>query len=353
MSKQTDISEMIKLKYAKFMMGTKSRLGLYQKLATFLEEGVPLNEVITGLAKEYKALSSWDPRAIMLNQWRSDIEDGMTLSNAMKDWCPPGESMLIQAGESSGQLAESFTNALTSTESATKMKSSIIAAMAYPGILFSMLFLIMYMFSTQAVPKLAAAKDPAEWPGASQALYHLAQFVEHKWWVVLLAVFAFILFANWSTKNLTGPVRNALDVLPPWSIYKSFQSSVFLISTSAMMKTGTPIFESIKSLENMSPRYVSFQLRYILHKLESGRPIGEAMNSGFLDVETGVDIKIFGQTASIEQAMESIGRTSIKNAIERIEAVSALLNIFAMGMVAGFIGWVYYSFFILTQSIGQ
>lgn len=349
----SELSGAIKIKYAKLKMGTKGRLGLYQKISTFLKEEVPLDQVLKGLAKEYGELSSWDPRAIMLNEWYTQIENGKTLSYAMSEWCPPAESMLIKAGETSGQLAESFDNALISTESATKMKSAIVASVAYPSILFGMLFLIMYMFSTQAIPKLAAAKDPAEWPPSSQALYNLAQFVEHKWWVVMLAVLAFVAFASWSTKNLTGPIRKGLDYFPPWSVYKSFQSSVFLISTSAMMKTGTPIFESISNLRTMSPRYVAEQLRIILLKLESGKSIGESMSSGFLDIETGVDIRIFGKTASIEHAMESIGKTSIKNAIDKIQGVSSILNVFAMGMVAGFIGWVYFSFFTLTQSIGQ
>ena len=290
---------------------------------------------------------------IMLADWYQSIANGKQLNKAMKEWVPPGEAMLIQAGEASGVLAEGFENAISSTKAASDMKSAIMGAMAYPALLLTMLFGIIYLFSTQAVPKLAAAKDPETWPAVSKVLWDLSLFVETKWWVVIVSMIAFIYFCSWSTKYLTGPIRKGLDFIPPWSIYKSFQSSVFLISVSAMMKSGTPLFNSVSSLKSMSSRYVQGHLKIIMVKLETGKNVGEAMNNGFLDKETGIDIKIFGQTADVDKAMESIGRTSIKNSIENIKKIASLVNILAMASVAGFIGWVYYSFVTLSQSIGQ
>lgn len=339
--------------YAKLFITTKVRLSLYKKIATFLDDRVPVDQILSTLSSEFLKNKKTDPRAIMLLDWYNEIEDGRKLYEAMSSWAPPGEVMMIQAAELKGDLASGFRNALSSTEAASNMKSAIIGAVSYPGILFSILFLIIYVFSTQAIPKLAQIKDPAEWPDVSKSLYDLSKFVETKWWVVILGIMAFAYFCSWSTKNLTGPVRKILDYAPPWSVYKSFQSSVFLISLSAMMKSGTGLVESIEKLRKMSPKYISDHLKLMLNKFENGDKIGEALVGGFLDKETAIDIRIFGQTANVQDAMDSIGRTSIQNSIDKIKAVSSLLNIIAMGLVAAFIGWVYFSFFTLTQSVGQ
>jgi type II secretory pathway component PulF len=338
---------------AKLLISTKARTGLYKKISVFLDEGVSLDKILLNLSTEYGKLGDFNPRAIMLGEWYEDISNGMQLSVAMSKWIPPSEFMLIQAGESSGQLAGGFRNATIATEAAGTMKGAIVGAIAYPMVLMVLLFFIVYIFSTKAVPKLVAVKDPETWPGASQSLYHLAQFVEHKWWVVILLIISFIIFAIWSCKNMTGPIRKYFDMAPPWSIYKTFQSSVFLISVSAMMKTGKPIVESISDLMDMSPPYVSWHLKKILNNFDKGRHVGESMNTGFLDRETGIDIKIFGSSESVEDSMDSIGRTSIANSITQIKAISAVLNVGTMVLVAGFIGWVYYSFYTLTQSIAQ
>lgn len=344
--------EAAKIALAKRLISTSARLGIYKKMATFLQDGIPLDKIVALLSEQYLKQNKLDPRAIMLRSWQQALIDGRPLSAAMSAWAPATEAMLIQAGEASGDLSGAFFNAFSVTDATQRMRGAILASLAYPSALFVMLFGIMYAFSTRAIPKLAEAIDPSQWHGASQNLYSLSQFIEHKWWVVLLAIAVFVTFAAWSMKNLIGPFRSVLNRIPPWNIYRSFQSSVFLISASAMMKTGKPIFESILDLRKKSPPYVAEELRKILVSMEMARSIGESMNSGFLDKETGGDIEIYSKSSSVEQAMEATGRASIESSIKNINAISGIMNIVAMAMVAGFIGWVYYSFFTLTQQIG-
>ncbi|WP_137297141.1 type II secretion system F family protein [Psychromonas sp. SP041] len=343
----------MKLAWAKFSLSTSQRLSIYKKIAVFLEEQVPLDVILMKLSDAYTKLSPSDARGIMLGEWYKDIENGKKLSQAMASWVPPGEAMLIRAGEQSDDLGVAFLNALDSTQASKDMKGAIIGSLAYPCILFTMLFFIVYMFSTQAVPELVETLDPASWPDATKKLYVLSQFVESYWWTVLLAIVGGTYALGWSLGNVTGSVRLILDKIPPWSMYKSFQSSIFLISSASMLKTGIPLFESFKGLKKMSSKYVASHLDIIMTKMEEGAKNGEALDSGFLDKETGIDISIFSQTDNIQDAMDSIGRASIKNSIERINAISGALNIIAMMCVTGFIGWIYYCFWALSQSMGN
>lgn len=336
----------------KLTLGTGTRMSLYRKIASFLEEGVPLHDILKQLSKQYKKQKKSDSRARLLDEWIASLESGRAFSTTMADWVPAGEAMLIRAGEKNGDLTNAFSNAVITTEASQKMKSTIVGEMAYPLILLVMLFGLIYLFSTQAVPQLTTVKDPETWPDAAKKLYDMSVFVESKWWLVLLTLAGLTTIISSSMPRLVGGLRRHLDKIPPWSVYKTFQSSVFMISVSSMMKTGTPIVDSIKELREMSNDYVSDHLRIMLMKLSAGRPIGQSMNDGFLDKETGMDIEIYGELSNLQKSMERIGITAIDNSINNIKAAAGVMKNLVLVGVTIYIGWVYYAFFTLTQSIG-
>lgn len=338
--------------YSKFRINPSVRVGLYEQIASFIDDGVPLDTIIRKLGSEYMR-RGFDPRGFMLAGVSSDIESGRSLSESLIPWAPASEIMLLKSGEESGDLSSAFKQVCYATSASSGMLSAIMVALAYPVVLMTMLVMIIALFSLYAVPTLAMIKDPADWPSASQGLYHLSQFVDQKWWVILSLVFGFGFFYQWSSKNLTGSARNFLDKLPPWSIYKSFQSSVFLISVAAMMRAGKPVYDAISDLNKISDPYLSSHVLKIMNKLQDGFSIGSSFSQGFLGRETETSINVYSETSNIEGAMSKIGTRAIDASIASIKKIAAALNLLCMAAIAGFIFWGYYSFAILTQSMSQ
>ncbi len=339
--------------FAKFQFNLKVRIDLYKKISSFLSSGVPIHDIVTELKNEYKKQKKGDIRVTVLTDIDNGMSMGISFGVMLASWCPPSEAMIIQAGENSGSLEKSFENAIKITESASRMKSAIISEISYPMILLLMLSGLIYMFSTEAIPQLTAVLPVENWPEASKKLHSMSMFVKDDWWVVVASVIGFISLAIYTMPRTTGMPRKILNKIPPWSIYKTFQSSVFLISTAAMMGTGKPIFEAIKELKQMSPKYISWELNKILVDIEQGSTPGDAINIGkFLDIDTGIDVAIYGKVANLNTALDTIGSESIENGIVKIKnTAGALKNIVLFG-VAGYIAWVYYAFYSLTQSIG-
>lgn len=340
-------------KFAKMQFGLAVRIDLYKKVSSFISNGVPLNNVVYELETQYLRYNKGDVRATILGDIRRNMSKGDSFGEALAPWVPPSEAMIIQGGEKSGNLQQSFMNAIKITESAARMKSTIVGEISYPFILLCMLSGLIYMFSTQAIPELTTVLPPENWPPVSQKLYHMSKFVEEKWWLVVGIFFGFLFISFKTLDVLTGPVRNIVNRIPPWSIYKTFQSSVFLISTSAMMSTGTPIVDAMVRLKKMSPKYVSKEIEKILREVDKGTEVGESMNSGFLDRDTGIDVSIYGKVANLQDALDSIGSDAIENGIVKIKGVAGMLKNLVLFGVAAYIGWVYYAFYTLTQEIGN
>jgi type II secretory pathway component PulF len=341
----------IQKSFYKMQFSTVMRLKLYRKISSFIKQGSPLFDMLLKLESKYEASKKGDIRAAVIRYWIKDMNDGKDFSEAIAYWVPPAERMLIAAGEKSGAMEDAINNAIDVTEASKNMKSAIIGALSYPGILIMILFGMIYLFSTQVVPKLVSIKDPETWPGPAKTMYEMSVFVESYWTLMIVGIIAVFAAINYSIPRLTGPIRDKLDAIPPWSIYNSFESSVFLISIASLMKTGTALMDALEELRMSASPYTYSHITRMIRRMEAGKNNGVSLNAGFLPKEVGMDIEIYDETADFQGAMEQVGRESIEDGIATIQSSAKSMGSLVMMGVGFYIGWVYYSFFTLTSSI--
>jgi len=344
-----------KMFFAKLFFTTSVRLSVFEKLASFMASGIPIIDVLRILEKEYSLVKdATDPRPFVMRQWiKSMDEKGVPFSVAIEGWVPPSERMLINSGEDSGDIEDAFKNCIETTSAAKEMKGTIIGKMTYPVILICLLFVVIGFFSIKIVPILTEISPPSQWPPASQDLYTVSEFTTSNWHVVLSSIFLTIFLVTKSLGSLTGPIRVLLDKIPPFSMYRSFQSSVLIMSLSSMMKSGVPIQDALQKIKKVSNGYIKNEIGKVLRKMEAGEEEGSAFKIDFFDKETQVDIAVYSETDNIESHMDVIGRTAIKNGVSTISKAAEIAKILSFFAVAVYICWAYYSFFMVVQSVGQ
>lgn len=337
----------------KLLFSESQRMQLYEKITSFLDDGIDLHSVLKKLGDKYAENGETDPRSKILLEWAEGMSNGRSFSSCIQQWVPVSESMLVKAGEQAGEISTAIKNAMFATEKVKEMKSKLSSELGYPIMLILALFGMLYMISVKVMPELSAVQSPELWPSGSQSLYALTEFVRTKWyWVFVVLIISFYLI-SYSLSRLTGPVRRVLDNIQPYSTYRSVQSSIFMISVASQMKTGVPIVDAVQTLEKMSNRYISWHLREILLRLNSGVVVGRALNTGFMDRETGVDIEVFGATSNLQDSMETIGNRSIDNTMSSIVTMAGGFRALSLGLLAGFIGWTFMSIQSITQAIAS
>ena len=67
------------------MFGTKSRMSMYRKISSFLEEGVPLHDILKQLSVQYKKQSERDIRAQILDKWMTGLSAGRSFSGILSE----------------------------------------------------------------------------------------------------------------------------------------------------------------------------------------------------------------------------------------------------------------------------
>lgn len=341
--------------FYKSLFTSAIRYKIFTKIKSFLEQGVDILTVLKSLRNSYQKLERpLDVRVYALNAWVVSIEkDAMKFHEALDGWATPNQIMLIKSGEYGGRIVEAMENAISATEAERLALSTVKSKLAYPTILLIILCSIAYMFSTRIVPEFERISNPLTWPSNAQTLYEVSNIIRDHHLSILLGFFGICFIVSWSLKNVTGLPRRYLDKLPIFGMYRSFQSSLFLVSLSSMMKSGVDLEHSLQQIRKKSPKYTKYQLSKVAERLDKGYDSGEAFNIAFFDEESRIDIDIYAKSKNIGDSIETIGKQSIKNGIEKISLAADIIKYLMMFAIVGYIGWSYMGFYSLVQAISQ
>lgn len=341
--------------FKKLQFSTNVRKNFYQSLADYLEQGIPINDIIKLLADSIRLANAKSQmfQVSILDSIRDEMSSGVDFSDAVAEWIPINEAMSISAGFKSGDPAAGMRNTLEALESASAMKSTIISKLSYPGVLLLALVGLIFFFSTTIIPKIVTVMDPASWPESAKPLYTVSQFVQNEWYIVVGVLVGVSISVTWSMPRVTGGFRRILDKFPPYSFYKAFHGANLLISLAALMKSGIPLVDSLHEMKRLSSPYIKSHLNKMIMNMQEGSSLGEALDTGLLSPEMMVNVHMMSRNANFQTAIYAIGRQAVVRSVETISTISGMLNGLALLGVTGYVGWVYFSFFTISNSMAS
>lgn len=336
----------------KFRFGLKARINLYERLKSYVEEGFPVYDSLLKFKARYAKRK--DFREKILDDWLKKMQAGLSFRAAIRGWVPNAELNLIAAGEEGDGLHLGLKEAIRFAESSNNIKSTIKKGVTYPIALFAIIIIFIAMFSLQLAPTYLEILPLEKWPEAPTFLYGLSNFIVHKWPFCLVVI---VLIAAIISKTIgvwTGKTRNIFDKIPPWSVYKVYQSSAFLISLASMMQSGVPLNEALTKIKNGSSKWLAFYIDKMLKNLlKGGKNYGEHLNVGLLDPDTADDVIDYSELGRFEKAIYSIGEKNLNEAVEQIEARMAIIKNFMLILVGVSITLIYFSSVDLSATAAE
>lgn len=347
-----------KKSYLKFQFSLKKRIGIYDKLASFLDAKTDLTTSLKKMRDRYARpkgiFKRTDFRADILNEWIKGMESGQRFSDAIADWVPAGELMLVEAGERGGELVTGLSEAVILSTSASKNKSAIIGGLAFPTLLFAMLGGMLIMFQIQMVPVFEDLLPVSQWPDTAKTLNSISGFVYHQMWLLIIILVSLAVLISKTMGTWVRSPREIFDKLPPWNIYRSYQASSFLIALSSLLRNGVPAYNCLKTMEKNSSKWMRSHLVKMMSAMSlGGGNVGRALNTGLLDDETAGDVEDYSSTGNFSDAIYKIGAQSLEKGIKDIELRMAGVKNLLLIMVAGSIIWIYLASFGLQLEISD
>ncbi|OPZ78500.1 MAG: Toxin coregulated pilus biosynthesis protein E [Alphaproteobacteria bacterium ADurb.Bin438] len=291
--------------------------------------------------------------AIAVSYWLKSLQNGEPFSEALRGWAPPSERLMLSVGDVS-HLDQALENLIRVTEGVKRMIGPIIEATSYPAFLFCLVLLILWAIGVYMVPPMIDAAPNVRWTGVAKTLVDLSEFVQDKWWVLI--VFPIVLFTVLilSMPRWKNRYRVYVENVPPWSLYRVFTGVSWLLALAALVKAGTPVSKALRNLTNDASPYVVERVNKALVYITNGDNLGEALYKtkyNFPDKEIIGDLRIYSELDNFALALDQISNEWLNESEQAIATKAAVLNTVAILMVSGIVAWSVWGTFDMQDQL--
>ena len=239
----------------------------FRQMATLIEAKVAIIYSMRAVADQtenvYLRTIIWD----MVD----DVEDGMTLSEAMSkhpDVFEPLSISMIQAGELSGNLERSISFLADNAEKNYDLTSKIKGALFYPGFVLSAAVVIGFVVSVLVLPKLTAVfKDlGVDIPWYTKILMGIGDFMSQYWWGVLFLLMGLVFGTMYYMRSEDGKrewdfIKMKIPIVG--NVFKYVYLARFAENLAVLLSGGIPIVRALVIISGVvnSTAYESVILR--------------------------------------------------------------------------------------------
>jgi type IV pilus assembly protein PilC len=336
-----------------------------RQLATMQGAGIPIVQSLSVLAEqsENKAFGS------VLNQVRSQIEQGATLADALRKHPKVFDRIflnLIAAGEISGALDKVLLRLAVYYEKAASLKRKIVSALTYPVLILVIVIVVVIVLLTLVVPTFASmfASSGKPLPAATQVILNLSNFIRSNFLFLGLG-FGGVLFGiyyaftNEGTRRVIDPLLIEIPVFG--NLIKKISISRFSRTLATMIQSGVPILDALEITANVAGNYaVEDTVKRVRQSITEGNSIAGPLSKASVFPKMAVSMIAIGeQTGSLEQMLIKIAEfyeDEVDAAVSSLTSILEPLMIVIVGLVvAGVLIPMYLPIFSMgdTLSGGQ
>lgn len=328
-------------------------------LAVFCKQFVSvLNAGVTIIAALEMMSEQMDNKTLQrgLREAQAFVQKGGTLADAFKlnpKIFPPILINMVAAGEMSGNLETSFERLTEHFENSNKLKSKVKGAMTYPIVILVVVIAVVVVLLMTVIPQFADMFQDmgAELPMATQMLVNFSEFLQAKWYVVVIIVVAVIFGLRWFGKTEPGSLLYAKMALKAplfGTLVIKNAAATFSRTLSTLMASGIPLMDAIEQVARMiNNRIIREGLLDAKVQVAKGVPLSKPIR----DMEIFPPMlaqmtKIGEETGNIEEMMDKVAdyyEMEVNNTTDALTAMMEPMIIVLMAVVVGGIVIAIYS----------
>lgn len=231
-------------------MGYRDVSLVTRQLASLVQSGLPLDEVLGSTAKQSRKPAA---KSIML-QVRSRVLEGLSLAQAMAEMPRVFDGLyraMVRAGESSGYLGPVLEQLADYTERSQETKQKLKSAMVYPIIMMLVSVTVVTLMMVKVVPNLVGMfeRNKQELPAVTNFLIGTSNFLVDYGIFVLLAIVGAIIAFQWALRSearrkqwhsilLRAPIAGNLIL--------QAESARYASTLGLLANSGVPLLEALR-----------------------------------------------------------------------------------------------------------
>lgn len=318
-----------------------------RQLASLVQSGLPLDEVLAAAAKQTRKPSV---KSIVL-QVRSRVVEGLSLNQALSELPKVFDNLyraMIKAGESSGYLGPVLEQLAEYTERSQETAHKIKSAMIYPIVMLFFSMAIVTAMMVFVVPQLVGLFESNErqLPFVTRALIAISDFILNWGVLVLIAFVGFIVFFKKWWLNDDGRRLAWHAFLLKIPLFGSFilqaETARYASTLGLLAKSGVPLLEALKiATQVLNNRVLQEASKQVAIMVQEGSSMSKALDH--VDVFPPLLVQMVASGEANGKLSEQL-QYSARNQERELEfSVSAAMSlmeplmIIVMAMIVGFI----------------
>jgi type II secretory pathway component PulF len=346
-----------KITQLRFKTNRNERFRVYRKLQGMLAMNESLSRSLERLWYNVTDMGKYPdkPTARALREWLNRDRAGASMAEAMEGWIPMNELFMIRAGEESGAVARSLGVILEMGTSGKQMKQAIMQAVSYPLFMILLLGAVLWMFGVNMIAPMKEFAPPSVMQSIS-GLVAVSDYIDGYGILTVFALVGVVLFVGLTMPYFDGPFRVKLDGYAPWSWYRIWQGSAFLLSLSALLNANVPLKRALEVLEEQSTPWLKERIFLARQEVLRGRNLGEALRAthmNFPDPQVALDLEILAERADVADVMRQITDDWMTEQIESLRRQATAVRFFGLIAVGSVIAWAMLSVIGMTTQISS
>ena len=291
-----------------------------------------------------------------LQEAQAYVQKGGTLADAFKlnpKVFPPIMINMTAAGEMSGNLEICFDRLTTHFETANALHSKVKGAVTYPIVILIVVVAVVAVLLVGVIPQFSQMFDDlgSELPAATQMLVNLSNFLQHKWYILVIIVAAIVFGLKAFGKTEPGSLMYAkIGIKFPLFGNLTIKSAAatFSRTMATLMASGISLIDAVEQVAKMiNNRIIREALLDAKTQIAKGVPLSKPLRDcGIFPPMLPQMTKIGEETGNIEDMMDKVAdyyEMEVNDATDALTAAMEPLIIVIMGVVVGGIVMALYS----------
>ena len=291
-----------------------------------------------------------------LQEAQAYVQKGGTLADAFKlnpKVFPPIMINMTAAGEMSGNLEICFDRLTTHFETANALHSKVKGAVTYPIVILIVVVAVVAVLLVGVIPQFSQMFDDlgSELPAATQMLVNLSDFLQHKWYILVIIVAAIVFGLKAFGKTEPGSLMYAkIGIKFPLFGNLTIKSAAatFSRTMATLMASGISLIDAVEQVAKMiNNRIIREALLDAKTQIAKGVPLSKPLRDcGIFPPMLPQMTKIGEETGNIEDMMDKVAdyyEMEVNDATDALTAAMEPLIIVIMGVVLGGIVMAIYS----------
>ncbi len=344
-----------------YIGGLKSKqiMLMTRQLATLIDAGLPLLRSLNILIAQQKPCKLKD----VLREIAADIQSGSTFAEGLAKH-PKGFDRLyvnmVRAGEVGGMLETVLNRLAVFMERRQALKRKVRGALIYPIAVVVIATGIVSFLLVYVVPVFADvyADFGGKLPWPTQFLLSAGDFMQYRWWLLLLIITSFIDVVKISSKSaVVSSIRDRVVLKIPLigDLVTKVSVARFARTLGTLITSGVPILQAMKiTKETIGNEVIQNAVQKVHDSIKEGDTIAAPLDESKVFPAMVVNmIDVGEETGNLDAMLMKVADIYDAEVEAAVEGMLALLEPAIIIILGGIIGFIVVSLYLPIFSLGD